>query len=508
MEHSWGEGYVVDVGYTHGFYRELTPVGLRFVTLLGAVQAVSAEAPFTYYELGCGNGNTSAVLAAANPQGEFIGVDFNPTHIHHAQQLAHAGGMPNLRFLEKSFAELLSLELPDAEIIAMHGIWSWISEENRRHIVEFIRRRLKPAGIVYVSYNCLPGLAQSQPLQRLLYEHSSLASGERMERVARSLDFANRLTRAGAEYFRANPLATARLESINKQDPVYVAHEYHNAHWSPFYHVDLARTLGEAKLGYAGSASLMDNFDQFSLGAEAAKLLAGIGDRALAETVRDFVRNQVFRRDVFTRGSAKASAPELEAALGRTRFALARPRSSALFKQKTAQGEIALPEAAYAPVLDALARAPMSFDELARAAETAQFDRVRLRQAVFGNAAFGNVAPALPAEGEAARRRASERFNAAILAKPIGTTRTVLASPVLGSGVSLSVLDRAFLQAPGTEGEGIDQARRALESAGIAIMKAGKTLERTEERDAVIEERAAFFYSALLPYLRQVGVTV
>ena len=55
---------------------------------------------------------------------------------------------------------------------------------------------------------------------------------------------------------------------------------------------------------------------------------------------------------------------------------------------------------AYAPVLDALARAPMTFDELARAPECAKLDRVRLRQAVFGMAALGNIVPALPATGE------------------------------------------------------------------------------------------------------------
>jgi len=52
---SWSEGYVVDLDYTRGYFRDLSPVHLRFATLLGGVEAADA-APYTYYELGCGNG--------------------------------------------------------------------------------------------------------------------------------------------------------------------------------------------------------------------------------------------------------------------------------------------------------------------------------------------------------------------------------------------------------------------------------------------------------------------
>ncbi len=506
MEQDWSEGYVVDVSYTHGFFRELAPAALRFVTLLGSSPALDVAAPYTYYELGCGNGHTTAVLAAANPQAQFIGVDFNPTHIHHAQRLAQAGGLANVRFLEKSFAELGAMDLPEADVVALHGIWSWVSDENRGHIAEFMRRRLKPGGVAYVSYNSLPGQAQALPLQRLLYEHSALGGGERIERVARALDFARRMAAAGAEYFRLNPLARLRLETIGRHAPAYLAHEYFNASWAPFYHLDVARQLAEAKLSYAGSATLADNFDQFSLGAEDAKLLAGLGERALAETARDFVRNQSFRRDVFTRGAPRASAPELDAALGATRFALARPRASALFTMKSLRGEAKLEEAAYAPVLDALGRAPMTFAELARAPECARLDRARLRQAVFGMAALGNLLPALPAAGEKTRCAATDRFNASVLAaQPAETAPVVLAAPVLGSGVMVDFLDRVFLRGPQSEAPAVDRARRVLDAGGIVLRKAGKPVEGERERAALLEERAAYFFRDYLPLLRQLG---
>ena len=359
----WAEGYVVDLDYTRGYFRELSPALLRFVTLLGSVEAQN-DTTFTYYELGCGNGLSTALHAAANPSGRFCGVDFNPTHIHNARKLAQDVGIGNVRFLEKSFAELLQEDVEEAHFIVLHGVWSWVAAEHRGHLLEFMRRKLRPGGIVYLSYNCLPGLSQVAPLQRLLLEHANLGAGDRLDKVSRSMEFAARLHKAEARFFSANPLAAARLAEMSRHDPHYLAHEYQNANWSPSYHADLARELAGAKLTYAGSATLLDNFEQFVLRPEMAKIVSGIPDRAFAETVKDFARNQVFRKDVFTRGAPKATPAALESMLAETRFALVRPRASCRLQASTPAGEVTLQAEAYAPVLDALARAPMTFAEL------------------------------------------------------------------------------------------------------------------------------------------------
>jgi len=54
--------------------------------------------------------------------------------------------------LEDSFAELAARpELPEFDIIGLHGVWTWISDENSRVIVDFIRRKLRAGGILYIS---------------------------------------------------------------------------------------------------------------------------------------------------------------------------------------------------------------------------------------------------------------------------------------------------------------------------------------------------------------------
>ena len=494
-EQSWADGYVVDVGYVHGFYGELAPSSLAFAALLGRIAPPAFDAPFTYYELGCGQGETSAVLAAANPQGRFTGVDFNPTHIHHARALARDAGIDNLEFLEKSFAELAALELPDADVVALHGVWSWVSAENRAHIVEFIRRRLKPGGLALVSYNALPGMSQVAPLRRLLADHAAAGAGEVVARVGQAVEFARRLEQAGALYFAASPVARQRLALLAGQDRRYLAHEYFNASWEPFYHADVARELAQAKLGFAAPAAALDSFDQFVLRPEAAKLVAEAPDRTTAETIKDFARNRVFRSDLFTRGAPQAAPPALEAALDAMRFSLARPRAQCRLSMQATAGEIKLDEAAHAPVLDALARGPVTFRALLETPEGARLGRRALRQALFALAALGNVAPALPVEGEAARRGRTARFNAAALARPVLSEYVVLASPVLGSGVPISLVDRLFLASGKTGDAAVSHVRAALAATGMQVRK-----------DLDLESRATRFFDELLPYYRLVGI--
>src|SRR5262249_8394426 len=152
--------------------------------------------------------------------------------------------------------------------------------------------------IAYVSYNALPGNSQVAPLQRLLMDYADGGTGPLPARIARSIEFARKLDAAGADFFRASPFAKLRLNNMSTQDPSYLAHEYYNEHWTPFLHADVARDMGEAKLTYAGSATLLENFDPLVLTPELAKLAAEAGDPVMRETIKDFARFKVFRRDV------------------------------------------------------------------------------------------------------------------------------------------------------------------------------------------------------------------
>ena len=84
----WSEGYVTDVEYVRNFLPGLAPLNLALAVVLAGLRPPDVDAPFAYLDLGCGNGFTTALLAAANPHAEFWGVDFLPAHICNARATA------------------------------------------------------------------------------------------------------------------------------------------------------------------------------------------------------------------------------------------------------------------------------------------------------------------------------------------------------------------------------------------------------------------------------------
>ena len=81
----WTAGYVTELEYTYGYYRELSPSLLRLACLSAGVAPPSAK-PLRYLELGYGQGLSINIHAAAL-DGEFWGTDFNPTQVAHARSI-------------------------------------------------------------------------------------------------------------------------------------------------------------------------------------------------------------------------------------------------------------------------------------------------------------------------------------------------------------------------------------------------------------------------------------
>ena len=115
--------------------------------------------------------------------------------------------------LDEAFDQFCSrAELPEFDYIGLHGIWSWISDENRAVIVDFVRRKLKVGGVLYISYNTQPGWAAMVPMRDLLTEHAEVLGADGagiVSRIDSALAFADQLLAANPAYARANPQIAA-----------------------------------------------------------------------------------------------------------------------------------------------------------------------------------------------------------------------------------------------------------------------------------------------------------
>ena len=228
----WTAGDVADVGYTFGVYAELNPQRIQLAFLMaGLVPPQNGTA----CELGFGQGMSVNIHAAASVT-EWHGTDFNPSQAAFARELADASGA-NAHLNDQSFAEFCSRDdLPEFDFIGLHGIFSWISDENRHIIVDFIRRKLKVGGVLYISYNTQPGWAPMAPVRDLLTEHASVmgaAGSGSLARVDQSFGFVDRLFATNPLFLRANPNAKTSFDKAKAQNPAYLAHEYFNRDWVP-----------------------------------------------------------------------------------------------------------------------------------------------------------------------------------------------------------------------------------------------------------------------------------
>ncbi len=505
----WSSGYVTEITYTYGMYRELVPALLGFALMNAGLVGPDMGGNLAYCELGCGQGLSANLLAASNPNIEFHATDFNPTHTLGARDLAAAAGTPNVHFHNRAFAEFVHEPgLPDFDIIALHGVYSWISLENRRHIVDFIRARLKVGGIVYISYDAMPGWAPSMPLRRLMVDRAAEVSGSITRRIDEAFAYVERLKAVDAAYFKINPTVADSIEQIKEQNRNYVAHEYFNRDLTPFYHAEIAADLAEAKLNFACSAHLADNLAIAHLTSAQLAFLGSIQNVSERETLRDFILNQRFRRDIFVKGALPLSALEAARKWDSARFALTTPRPDIPMKIAGKVGEVKLKEEIYAPILDVLAEGPRTTRELAEDARTASLGRSVLQQALGILVGANHVQPVLDRAGEADRLPSVRAFNSAVLEKSRSHRHLLyLASAVTGSGLNVERIPQLFLLAL-REGHEDPPAfvRLVLEEAGHKVARDGKPLDGPAEELAELRELFKRFENRQLPLLRTLGI--
>lgn len=507
----WTAGYVADIGYTYGYYTELNPLRARMAFLNNGLACPNFT---TACELGFGQGLSANIHAAAS-NAQWFGTDFNPAQAGFAQELAVASGA-SVKLFDEAFADFCARpDLPEFDCIGLHGIWSWISDANRAVIVDFIRRKLRVGGVLYISYNTLPGWAAFAPMRHLMTEHAEVLGSEGrgiISRIDGALDFAEKFLATNPAFLRANPLVGERLQQMKAHNRHYLAHEYFNRDWHPMHFATMAQWLEPAKLQYACSANYLDHVDALNLSAEQQAFLAEVPDAMYRESVRDFMVNQQFRKDYWVKGARKLSPLEQAETMRAQRVVLTAYRPDILLKVKGALGEVSLKEDIYAPILDLMAdHQPRSLGQLEVALRPKGLNFQQIAQACMILIGAGHVAPVQSKQDTAAAGKTSKTINAHLQDKARGSNdMSFLASPVTGGGVAVARFQQLFLKAAQlgmrTPAEWANHCWGVLAAQGQRIMKDGKALETPEENIAELTTQAQAFLDKQMPILRALGV--
>lgn len=507
----WTAGYVADIGYTYGYYTELNPLRVRLAFLNAGL--VPPEVG-TACELGFGQGMSVNLHAAASVV-RWSGTDFNPAQAGFAQELASIADS-GAQLLDEAFDAFCNrADLPEFDYIGLHGIWSWISNENRAVIVEFVRRKLKVGGVLYISYNTQPGWAAMVPMRDLLTEHAEVLGSDGagiVSRIDSALAFADQLLAANPLYARANPQIAERIKKIKEQDRHYVAHEYFNRDWQPMAFAHMAQWLAPAKLQWACSANYLDAIDAVNLTAEQQALLATIPDPMFRQTTRDFCVNQQFRKDYWVKGARQLSALEQAEHLRAQRVILIQNRADVSLKVTGSLGEATLQDSVYSPILDQLAdHKPKSLAQLEQALQPSGIAFAQIREAILVLSGAGAVLAAQDDAATAKSRKRTDRLNLHLMNKARGSSElNYLASPVTGGGITVPRFQQLFLlarqQGHKHPADWASATWNLLAMQGQRLIKQGEVLDTAEANLAELTAQANEFAEKQLPILRALQI--
>jgi len=503
----WSQGYVTDTIYADRFFRELSPAWLNYVAALCGASPRNLDRSFTYLDLGCGFGSSTIVNAGAFPAGEFHACDFNPAHIEGGQRHAGALGISNIQFHEASFEDLLLQELPAFDFIVLHGVYSWVGAEARQAIRRIIHDRLKPDGLVYLSYNCLPGWSIEAPLRKLLVELAATEGGGSPQRTQQALRSLKHLSSSKLRYFNANPSAATAVDAYTKDPSNYLAHEFLNQTWEPFYSIDIADQMADAGMSYLGSATLVDNHPALvvdELAAEAVDQLATGRQRQLAT---DFATNQRFRRDVFVRGHARLGQVETTrhlraAAIG----CLGNPERIGT-KARVPRGEIRFQEDFIRGLQSLMLRGSTTIGQAVAALGGEGRDPVEIARNLIFLIAAGTLMPFAKARSQShavKARRLANRTVERVLAHAIEhRVPRAIPSETLGNGVDILPVEALAITELLAGADAVETLAARLE-AGID----GMQLPRNDDPVTYSRAVAQGVIEDLVPALMRLGVII
>ncbi|MGH6933572.1 MAG: methyltransferase regulatory domain-containing protein, partial [Dongiaceae bacterium] len=233
-----------------------------------------------------------------------------------------------------------------------------------------------------------------------------------------------------------------------------------------------------------------------------------VTDPVLRETIKDFVINQQFRRDIFVRGAPRLDKRKMLDAMSQHRFVLSRARAQCSESMKVPAGSVKLSKGHF-KLIDALADGPRSIRDLMSNPEIrAMGDVADVVRSIAVLVGVGHISPAVSQAAETAARKSSRGFNDVVLARMLkGDSLSNLASPVLGNTVSTDQMERFFLAALRHNRKDMDAyAWEIISKRGESLAKQGKTLKTPEENQAELKRMAEHFQKNRLPVFTQLGI--
>jgi hypothetical protein len=231
-----------------------------------------------------------------------------------------------------------------------------------------------------------------------------------------------------------------------------------NTAWAPCFQADVAMALSDARLDFAGTANLTENFPDLTLDAAQRALAARYDDPIMTELIKDMCLERGFRSDIYIRGATRLSSAARDAVLGPLSIGLSVAADRFTYEVEQPVGKVAMNKPFYGKIVAALASGPRRLAELAALPELDDHisGPVEIAGMLLGSEQ-ANLVPRPGAPLSALAIRTNETMVRRFLDTSDFTKQIGMASTALGGGLPCASLDAFMITrmvaAPGTDPE-------------------------------------------------------
>jgi 2-polyprenyl-3-methyl-5-hydroxy-6-metoxy-1,4-benzoquinol methylase len=493
----WVDGYTADTVYLDQITTQHCPAWFSMISVLNGQPPLDATGKVVWLDIACGTGLAACTVAACHPDFEVWGIDYNPAHIERARRLSRAASLTNVQFVEADVASLArdrSIGPAEVDVVVINGVYSWVSMDNQRHIVDAVRQRLRPGGLAHVMFETAGGWASMTPVAEVLRLMVD-ADGRRgdlafhdaaAEMVALSTN--------GAAYFPMGNKETGHMRGWANLDPRLAAHEYLGGHFAPLDAGGVHELFASAKCTLVGSLDPLEHHHYYSIPPPFADVLASPQVLPSAEMFRDLVLQTAVREDLFRRGSASVTPLEHEAwLLGLEIWGLGRPLSSEPVDSPAMK--ITLDPTFHQPLIDALRVGPLTPESVLAVHPSWSLSDATTAMSLL--IAAGHAAPAMSGGAALGAIEACRRLNRELTRERLlGWPHCGVAAPATGAMVSLDLvealaLDTIWAGCEPTADKISPEVIQLLESLNFTVRDETGLVRESERASLIVRHRVS-----------------
>jgi SAM-dependent methyltransferase len=310
------------VSYPGFAYADTHPDRLAVMGMLHGLEPAAVES-CRVLEIGCNEGANLIPMAYAIPGGEFVGFDLAGVPVARGQQRIRELGLTNIRLFQADLMdagdELGRLGYRFDYVIA-HGVYAWVPEPVRDRMLTLCREQLEANGIVFISYNALPGGYVRSMVGDILRQRGT-GTGDAGERVREGLELLQLVTDSRPKGDPIRVLLEREAKHLQQRDSRVI---YHDELCRESRAVSFSEFIAHAAahgLQYVSESALPPPTDpcfQPQIAAK-AEAIAG-GDRVAQEQILDFARMRTYRETLLCHADCRVSGDLRLDALGKLRL--------------------------------------------------------------------------------------------------------------------------------------------------------------------------------------------